>query len=544
MMEKLKTTTLIMLVALSLLQTYLLAYSMPGLGATVRSDQDYVNAEPIGSTASVESVIFPEEIIIHLGDNKHTVIYPGTQFYEMILKQRIVGREFKGFQRNPANLLNWEEVRRNDIGIELQFDHGISVELLQKLLKLEGDLIFLNEKIDRIWIFKTTDTEEIRTFFFSSDGQAVYESVRADLTVRDVQDYVGFGQYLPTYQMTADGLYIPDAPIQATEMVFEYETYSPETMQRSLFSGPNTTWAIEDRSGSQIYTDGKRGLQVEQNGMWMSYSMRAARQSGENVLSENVYASVDFINQHGGWDGVHRLVNPTPAMGEKYVTFRKYVEQYPVIDYSPFRYGHMRLTLQQGVVTEYTRSLITLHPNTESREIRWLPGNETLENRLQHYSRRGEVTALFPALKTIPLGEQRLQFVPVWAVRHMDGTEEVLMDAYPIGYTPQIEEPSGESSASGLEVEGEGQADKPVTHANKLPAHPNGEKGAFLPGLEQGQAEQEAKEPAESEQGEHNLNDLEADELEHADAEQELADPTSPEEAELDEGLEEAEETD
>src|SRR5690606_39138518 len=109
-------------------------------------------------------------------------------------------------------------------------------------------------------------------------------------------------------------------------MVFPYETYSPEMMQRSLFSDPSATWAIEDRSGSQIYTDGKRGLQVEQNGMWMSYSARAAKQSSENMLSENVYASVDFINSHGGWDGVHRLVNPTPTMGEKYVTFRKYVE--------------------------------------------------------------------------------------------------------------------------------------------------------------------------------------------------------------------------
>ncbi|WP_139990876.1 YycH family regulatory protein [Paenibacillus paridis] len=442
MKEKIKTTALIGLVVLSLLQSYLLAYSMPGLGVTVRSDQDYVITEPIGTAKSVESVIFPEELVIHLGGNKHTVIYPGTQFYEMILNQRIQGREFKGFQRSPSDVLNWEEIRKNDIGIELRFDNGIPVELLQKLLKLEGDLLFLNETIDRIWIFKTTGTEEIRTFFFSSDGQMVYESVRADLTVRDVQDYVGFGQFQPMYTMTADGLYLPTAPIQSTEMVFPYETYSPDLMQRSLFFDPSTTRALEDRSGSQIYTDGKRGLKVEQNGKWISYTDPSAPQITENVLSDNVYASVDFVNQHGGWDGVHRFVNALPGGEGKSMLFKQYVEQYPVIETPPFRYGYMRLTLQQGVVTEYSRSLITLGPQSESRKVRWLLGGEALQQSLNNYARRSEVEALFPALQASPMDDNLIRFTPVWAVRLTDGTEEVLVDAYPNGYEPP-QEPVG-----------------------------------------------------------------------------------------------------
>ena len=321
MMEKAKTVTLFVLVALSLLQSYLLANSMPGLGATVRSDQDYINAEPLGPTSKVEETIFPNQLIIHMGDNKHTVIYPGSQFYEMILNQRIAGREFKSFQRSPISIVDWNEVRKDDIGIELRFDQGLSVDLLQKLLKLEGDLLFLNEKIDRIWIFKKTDSEEIRTFFFSSDGKTVYESVRADLTVRDVQDYVGFGEHLPAYRMTTGGLYLPEEPLKATEIEYAYESYSAEQMQR-LFFDPSTTRAIEDRSGSQIYTDGKRGLQIEQNGLWISYTNPAATQSNETSPSENVYAAVDFINGHGGWAGTYRLMSSTPEQDKKYVLFR------------------------------------------------------------------------------------------------------------------------------------------------------------------------------------------------------------------------------
>jgi Uncharacterized protein conserved in bacteria len=446
MMEKAKTLLLVMLVALSLIQSYFLAYSMPGLGATVKTGQDYINADPLGKESSVENVIFPEEIVLHFGGNEHTVLYPGTTFYNMILKDRIQGREFKGFQRNPANVLNWDEVRKDDIGVELRFQNGIPVELLKKLLKVQGDLLFLGEMIDRIWIFKATDSEEVRTFFFSADGQKVYESTQADLTVRDVQDYVGFGEYQPKYQMTSDGIYLPKQPIQSLEMVFPYETYSSELMQH-LFFDPATTKALYDRSGSQIFTDGKRGLQIEQKGMWMIYTNPAASQSEENLLSENIFASIEFINQHGGWDGVHRFVNPgmnLEGKTGKYAEFQQYVDNYPVIESKDFEYGSMRLTLQQGVVTEYSRSLITLAGRSKSREARWLPGGEQLRNALDHYDRRSEVVRLFPALKAVPLENNELRFIPIWAVQLEDGTQESLIEAYPPGFVPQdVKDASG-----------------------------------------------------------------------------------------------------
>lgn len=435
-MEKVKTTALIFLVCLSLLQSYFLVYRMPGLAATVRSDQDYVNAEPMGESSSVESLVFPEKIIVHLGNDTHTIMEPGTQFYDMILKQRIVGREFKGFQRGPVSIIDWEDVRKNDIGLELRFSNGIAVELLQKLLKLEGDLQFLDEKIDRIWIYKVADTEEVRTFFFSNDNNVMYESIRADLTVRDVQDYVGFGQYLPKYEMMDNGLYVPTEPIQATELVFGYEAYTPEQMQRNLFSDPSATLAVEDRSGSLIFTDGKRGLQIEQNGMWINYTNPAASQSTANHISENVYASIEFVNQHGGWDGEYRLVNPNPTESDKYVTFRKYIEQYPVIELPPFRYGYMRLTLQQGVITEYARSLITLNDKAEYRAARWLPGGNTVKERLLTHRNRKDIVALFPALKALPIEDNKMKFVPVWAIKFKDGREEVLVEAFSAGYKP------------------------------------------------------------------------------------------------------------
>lgn len=452
MVERMKTMLLIVLVVLSLIQTYFLAYRMPSLGATTRSDQDYVNTEPIGQTTSVESVVFPEELILHLGNEEHTLVYPNTQFYDIILRQRLVNREFKNFQVVTSSNNNWDEIKDNQYGIELSFGTGISLELLKKLLKLDTEGMQESIKINRVLIYVAEESEEIHAFFFDRNGYTVYEAIRVDLTVKDVQDYIGFGQYLPRYDRTEDGLYVATEPIQAAELVYHYDIISPEQMQRSLFFDSSTTRAIVNRSGSQIYTDGKRGLMVEQNGLWINFTNSTASQASSTPLSENVYVAVDFVNQHGGWDANYQLVGLSSENEHKYVRFRKYIDQYPVIDIAPFDYGYIQMVLQQGNVMEYDRTLITLPEKTEEEAIRWLPGGSALSNQLEAYEKRDQVVALFPALKPSLQAEKELDFIPVWAIRLKDGTEEILMDAIPKGITPSDVQ---QSSKKPQETEGQ-----------------------------------------------------------------------------------------
>ncbi|MCQ6563445.1 YycH family regulatory protein [Paenibacillus mendelii] len=438
MIEKTKTWMLAALVLLSLLQSYLLAYSIPGLGATFSPRQDYIKTEQMGKEEQVDNVIFPEDMVLHFGENKHTVLYPDMNFYNLIY-DRMKGREFKGFQRNNIYVVDWDTVRERDIGVELRFGGGVPVELLGEAFKLDGDLTFLNDVINRIWIYKNDDRDEVRTYFFSADGSTVYESVRADLTVNDVQNYVGFGEFWTPYQFVDDGLYIPTEPLQAVESVVGYETYTPEQMQRNLFLDPSETRAINDRNGSQIYTDGKRGLQVELDGKWISYTDPVAGQGNEDNLSANVYASIQFINQHGGWDGLHRYLQPGPlteGQAVRSIRYQQYYGSYPVVPAKPFLFGQMQLRLQQGVVSEYERSLITLNEKADSKEVRWLPGGDSLHVTLSNYSRRSEVAAIYPAALVSQLKESKLRFKPVWVVRLMDGTQDVLMPALPDTYQP------------------------------------------------------------------------------------------------------------
>ncbi|SDW99789.1 YycH family regulatory protein [Paenibacillus sp. CF384] len=442
MMDKLKTALLTALVILSLIQSYMLAYSMPGLGVTKAPQQDYVPAEPMGQEEKIENVIFPEDMVLHLGKGKHTLLYPASNFYNLIFG-KIKSREFKGFQRSVAVVVDWDEIRNRDEGLELRFGRGVPVELLSKVLKLEGDATFMDDVVNRIWIYKSSDRDEIRTYFFSSDNLTVYESVKADLTAQDVQMYVGYGEYQTNYRKVGDDLYTPDGPVESMQQIVGYDTYSTEQMQRYLFVDPGVTRVISDQGGSQIYTDGKRGLQVEQNGRWISFTDPVSVQGQDDNESQNVYAAIQFINKHGGWDGMHRFMHAGTFESVQVLRFQQYYGSYPIIPQEPFMFGSMRLRLQQGVVSEYERSLLTLQKKAQQRDIRWLPGGDMLENAFKNYKRRLEVTAIYPALLAISTEKNVMKLEPIWAVRLVDGTQENLLQAIPGGYKPKPGEPGG-----------------------------------------------------------------------------------------------------
>ncbi|GMK38941.1 hypothetical protein PCCS19_19950 [Paenibacillus sp. CCS19] len=437
MIEKLKTVILSVLIVLSLLQSYWLAYSMPGLAARVRTGIDYVNTEQMGPVEQIENVIFPESIVLHMGQSQHTVLYPPTNFYDLVFR-KIQAVGFKSFTRYAKSSYDWNQIRDKKKGVELRFD-GVPVALLGKLMKLEGDLLFTADRIDRIWIYMDEDTELVHAFLISSDGRTVYEASRTDITARDVEEYIGFGQYGTSYKPDGD-IYLPEISIEAVEAVVGYKTYTAEQMQRSLFADPGTTRTLENLNGALIFTDGKRGLQIEQNGKWASYTNPAAPQTTQNDTTENVLASLQFINEHGGWDGMHRYVpvnSTTDTAGDdgRMVLFQQYYGAYPIVSDELYKFGYMQLLLQQGIVMEYERSLMTLDSVAQLKTTRWLPGGELLRSTLQAMDRRSEIRSVYPAVRVNPSSDgQSLSLEPVWAARYADGTQRIVMSAQPAGY--------------------------------------------------------------------------------------------------------------
>lgn len=436
MIEKSKSVLLFLLVVISLVQSYFLAYSKPFMEAKVRTELDYVKTEPLGEEMQVEKLIFPEQLVLHLGDDKHTVFYPSTQpYYELILT-KLQKREFRGMQRASINTVDWDQIRQENQGVELRFGRAVPFELLQRVFKIDPDFLFFGDSIDRIWIYTSKIRDEVRTFFFSSDGQYVYESQRADLTIGDVEGYVGFGQYWDTYKTVDGNLYIPEKPMsRILKMEVTFDRYTTEQMQDNLFFDPGIVRTIQDsKSGPQFYADSKSGLKIDQNGLWLTYTDAVAPVEGDNELIDNVLAAINFVNQHGGWDGKHQFVQEAESdSGSAIIRFQQYYREVPIVSERATNFGFIQLALQQGLVSSYERTLVVLGNEVTNKSSRQLPGGDELRTILSNMENMNgrSIEALFPAYRSV-LKKDTIELSPVWAARLTGGEVVIVANSRPL----------------------------------------------------------------------------------------------------------------
>ncbi|WP_438348385.1 YycH family regulatory protein [Paenibacillus sp. FA6] len=424
MKEKLKSIVLVLLVLSSLVESYYLMYRLPGSDSVIKSAAKYLKAEDMGPETNVESLIYPDKMIIHMGDNKHTVFYPNSTFYNLIFS-RLEGRSFDSFQRRSLQDLNIAEIRTENPGIELTFGAGVPVSLLQRVMQIHPDSLFQAEQIDRIWIYNVNNETKAHALFFSTEGDVVYEAGKADLTVQDVQQHVDFGLTWTPYTLQNGLYYIPETEVEMVATTLRIDAYTTEQMQRSLFFDPSITRNIREKNGSEIYTDSKRSLQVRQEQKWMRYTDPAALPDGEIDMDKEVLAAVDFVNQHGGWDGDYRLSLAGGGTDQNEVVFQQYYGTYPILERPQFQYGTINLNLHQGTVSTYERSLIYMKSEETKKEMKMLPGGEELRAHLKGISGQSRVVDLYPAY--LPTSnEEGLLLTPVWAVKLQTGGVMVL----------------------------------------------------------------------------------------------------------------------
>ncbi|EPY09903.1 MULTISPECIES: YycH family regulatory protein [Paenibacillus] len=433
MVERFKTMLLTFLVLLSLLQSFFLAYSMPNFDVRKKSTSDYITTDPLGPEEKVENLIFPEQLVLHLGGNKHTILYPGMTFYNIIVK-RLQGRSYDGFQYRSLSAVDWNRIREENEGVELLFHAPIPLKLLQKVFPIGDDSALMDESIRRIWLYTTKDTKEVRVFFFNAKGDAVYESTRADLTEQDVKQQVEFGRSWTPYKLVNGSYYVPEQPIELLEVTLPYDRITAEQMQRSLFNDPTVTKNIET-GNSEIYTDVKRGLEVNRGLQWLIYSDPVVQTEGQQDIASDVTAAVRFINQHGGWNGRYRVTLPdnekkdvlngaTSGLGTAF-RFQQYWGSYPIVNTSRFRFGYMQVTMQEGTVTSYERSLVQLHQRAEKKEMRQLVVGDALLQKLSALSQKKQIVGVDPVY--IPeLGKETVRLLPAWQVKYKDGSTALL----------------------------------------------------------------------------------------------------------------------
>ena len=191
MIESLKSILLVLLIGTSLYQSFILAsYSPPKIEPIQQSN--YVQTETLGKQSELADMLFPDQLIIHLGNQQHSVLYPNNYYYTRLL-ENIKQRSFKGFRKTSMYLVNvnWEEVRTKQLGVEIRFRDGIPFTILQQLFRIEGEIPVENDKITKIWIYSKGTNDEVRAFFFTDSPGVGYEVIGADFTSKGRREFRG-----------------------------------------------------------------------------------------------------------------------------------------------------------------------------------------------------------------------------------------------------------------------------------------------------------------------------------------------------------------
>ncbi|WP_442602484.1 YycH family regulatory protein [Paenibacillus sp. KN14-4R] len=434
-LDRMKTVVLLLLIVGSLFQTYMLTYSSPQY-ERIAQGNDYIKPETFGDQMELDDLLFPDYMVFHAGNSTHTLLYPNMGYFGTILES-VKQRSFGGFTRVNTFALNvdWVDIRNKRKGIELHFRGGIPMQVLQTMFKIKGDLSLTDEMITSIWIFTTENGEEVKTFFFTDTKSIAYELSGADFTAKDVEKFLSWGGNADPYYTPNGDYYLPTKPITMGSYRFNTTVISDDQLKRVLFVDPGSVRPFKERDGSQIYTDGKRGLQLSQGKHWLKYTDPIAALESKNEVLENLQASIKFINQHLGWNGAYGLTKTphrpgnnltnTPRAGQ--FEFRQYFDSYPIVQPNNEGYGLMRLITEKGIVTSYERSLLIQDKDKKNmvRTEAQLMGGEQLENTIKSNPKRYNIVSVYPAYRATET-DTMVTLKPVWAIEYRDGTIELI----------------------------------------------------------------------------------------------------------------------
>jgi len=422
MIERGKSIVLALLVLASLWQSYLLAFQ-PGEYESIR-ESEYIATEIIGTQEKAEQLVFPTRIALHREDGRHTVLYPGHYFYKVIMEE-LQDRVFEGLRISSRSAGQLKRMIGGADGIEIRFTGELPLPLVRHAFPVEPGLVIETGRIGTIWI--TAADGEPAVYLIGKDYHDAYEVMRTDLDRETLARLIGLGDYQSPYLVSSTGLLYPAESVRMFRYVYPAERISVESMENMLFPDPGITrnWVTVD--GTEIYSDGKRGMEVDRDTQWMRFSDPMASIGQPFEPAADLSVAVQYVNRHGGWNGIfslERVILREEPSAPRF-TFRQwlpaYPEHYPILETPDARFGTIDVLMEGDVVTDYERSLYFIASGPAEREETLLPGGEALMERIGASGFILRMEAVMPAYRP-RLSADQIEFVPVWAVQLNDGT--------------------------------------------------------------------------------------------------------------------------
>ncbi|MGI6128526.1 MAG: hypothetical protein ACOYEO_00350 [bacterium] len=426
MLERVKTGLLIVLVAASAYLSLLIWQVLPP-PVTAGS------SPPVGGTfwgpgIDVVELMKPARIIVHLGPDSHTVLYPGTALFNRAWRpvldalQQLGGR----WSNQPMLLLsdakNWQAAQQGP-GLELVFEFPANLDLWGQVLGYE-QVLTTNWPIKRIQL---VDQPEPKLIFASPEGDsfASLELPSGDVKLEPFFENALINE-LPSYEHITDvptspfGLFLPKQDLSLPILEISGQRVDPQVVAGSFFADLSLTRRINERDAATIYSDGRRGVRVWPEGR-VEYSAPEVLQGVRLPWSQALMRSVRFVTQHGGWFPTMRLAHlQETAVGQGHVfyrlAFRQYEQGLPIVSLPA------RLELSDRGVASYEREIWALKQTSAKQILTVTAAKEGLAA----LPSQQEVSDVYPGYVIEPDLKSSSFLQPVWLVEQPDGRLVIL----------------------------------------------------------------------------------------------------------------------
>jgi len=313
MKEKIKSILLILLVLNSVTLTWILIYSSPNGGNAAISE--YLPRFRYGKESSIQDIVQVKQMILHFGNNHHSVLYPDSETYTSII-QEVKKATFYEITLHQQ-VLDWKTIIENQKGIELILPGSLPQDIVNSFLRISSPQAF--NQVDRIWI--TSDANDMTVAYFLNDLENKIYTAKTSLQMKNIEALLAKNQGSPQYSYLLSGStlkkaikkvsYLPEEELQIQVPYRNLASISEEHLVQIFFLDPTGVRKVYDRKESQrtIYTDGSRSMQIYTGEHYMNYYQPIVNVQKNIDFIKDLKTGINYVNQHGGWEGTYYITS-------------------------------------------------------------------------------------------------------------------------------------------------------------------------------------------------------------------------------------------
>ncbi|WHX62063.1 YycH family regulatory protein [Peribacillus frigoritolerans] len=285
----------------------------------------------------VSDVIKPVSILFH-GNGQHFQTSNPAEINEM--EKQFSQWRFSGIKEISVNRLQrkFDDFVHEDGSIEIEFSDDIPISLYKTVLNIT-DKEVPEFSFDRIIIKqKNISGNESAVYFVSYDKRKIYQSMVDSKKLRNFMDSFYRGSYDKHPEYTAETinskrtLFVPENPVEINRLEYYIDYLDIGDLKSALFINPKYV-RQEPVSVGEEYTDGTRLMTVNKDNYLISYINPAQKRKLFGSSSDLLQKSIDFINEHAGWEN-NNYRFAYMSENEQRVVFRLFVNGYPAFNES------------------------------------------------------------------------------------------------------------------------------------------------------------------------------------------------------------------